>query len=328
MSRQPLLIVDDEPQYLTMMRQILSAEYSLVFARSGEDALAATLAHRPRLILLDIQMPDMNGYEVCRQLKVNPETESIPVIFVTVLNDKDNEATGFSCGAVDYISKPFSPAIVLARVRTHLSLVRAIDLENSYRDAINMLGLAGHYSDSNTGDHIWRMAAYAQALAEAFGWDEEDSKLLAMAASMHDTGKIGIPGEVLRKPASLTRDEWEVMKTHTLIGYDILSKSDAPLFRLAADIALHHHENWDGSGYPHGLAGEAIPEAARIVAVADVFDALTMRRPYKQAWPVEMAMTQMHALAGNQLEARLVTLFESILPQILQIKSRHLEPAN
>ena len=328
MNHRPLLIVDDESQNLAMMRQILSPEHALVFARSGEDALAATHKHRPSLILLDIQMPGMNGYEVCRQLKVHPETAPIPVIFVTVLTEEGNEAAGFECGAVDYITKPYSPAIVAARVRTHLSLVRAIDLENSRRDAINMLGEAGHYSDPDTGVHIWRMAAYAQALAQACGWDQEACQLLASAAPMHDTGKIGIPGDILRKAGSLNQDEWEVMKTHTVIGHDILSKSDAPLFRMAAEIALYHHENWDGSGYPHGLRGEQIPEAARIVAVADVFDALTMRRPYKQAWPVDMAVQQMHTLAGSQLEARLVALFESILPQILQIKTHHLEPTD
>ncbi|CTP84019.1 two-component system response regulator protein [Xanthomonas translucens pv. phlei] len=221
---------------------------------------------------------------------------------------------------MDYITKPYSPSILRARVRTHLSLVSAASLASSHRDAIQMLGMAGHYSDSDTGTHIWRMAAYARALAIAAGWSGEDAKLLEQAAPMHDTGKIGIPDAILKKPGPLDADEWTVMKRHPQIGHDILSRSSAPLFRLAAEVALHHHEHWDGSGYPAGLAGERIPESARIVAVADVFDALTTQRPYKDAWPLAKVMELFQQQAGAQFEPRLVGLFTEILPQILQIQ--------
>jgi putative two-component system response regulator len=317
-----ILIVDDEPQNLAAMRQILSDDYSLVFARNGSEALTAAIKHQPALILLDIQMPGMDGYAVCTALKSSPHTEAIPVIFVTSLSEVGNEAAGFAVGAVDYIVKPVYPEIVQARVRAHLSLVRVSRLENSYRDAISMLGAAGHYNDSDTGLHIWRMASYAKALAKSLGWDRDQCRLLEMAAAMHDTGKIGIPNAILRKPGKLTAQEWDVMKTHSQIGHDILSRSDAPLFRMAAEIALYHHERWDGSGYPTGLVGLAIPETARIVALADVYDAMSMDRPYKKAWPVERVVATILEGSGTHFEPRLVNTFMSIVPQFEQIKEQ------
>lgn len=320
--RRPLLIVDDEPANLATLRQILSDEHALVFARSGAEALAAARKHAPALVLLDIRMPDMDGYALCRQLKAEPATRDTPVIFVTTLSEVGAEAAGFAAGGVDYIVKPVSPPIVRARVRTHLSLVRTTALEASYRTAIFMLGEAGHYNDNDTGVHIWRMAAYARLLAEACGWDADSAGMLELAAPMHDTGKIGIPHTILCKPAALSAQEWEVMRTHPRIGHDILVKSEAPVFQLAAEIALHHHERWDGSGYPAALRGEAIPQSARIVAVADVFDALSMRRPYKEPWPLERIMATLHEGAGRHFDPALVPLFASILPQVLQVKER------
>ena len=316
-----LLIVDDEPQNLAVMRQILSQDYRLVFARSGADALAATRKHQPALILLDIQMPQMNGYEVCRALKADPATEAIPVIFVTSMSDVGNEAEGFANGAVDYIVKPVYPAIVLARVRAQLSLVRATRLEQSYRDAISMLGEAAHFNDTDTGVHIWRMAAYAAALARASGWSEDDCQLLELAAPMHDTGKLGVPQSILQKPGPLDLEEWKIMKTHPRVGHDILARSDSPVFRMAAQIALQHHEKWDGSGYPQGLQGSAIAPAARIVAIADVFDALTMKRPYKQAWPMEQVLATIQSGRASHFDPQLTDLFLSILPDIEGIKA-------
>ena len=316
----PILVVDDLPQNLATLQQVLSSQYRLVFARNGAEAIAAAFKHLPSLILLDIEMPDMDGYSVCRSLKADPRTEAIPIIFVTSLSEIGDEAAGFAVGAVDYIIKPFSPAIVLARVRTHLSLVRTTLLEHAYRDAIFMLGEAGHYNDNDTGLHIWRMAAYSAAIAAACGWSAEACHQLELAAPMHDTGKIGIPDAILRKPAKLDPDEWVVMKTHSRIGYEILSTSTAPIFQLAAEIALHHHERFDGSGYPGGLVGEAIPESARIVALADVFDALSMKRPYKEEWPLERIMATIRESTGSHFDPRIVEVFNSILPQILQIK--------
>lgn len=321
MTQGPILIVDDEPTNLVAMRQVLGEHYQLLFARNGTEALAAAVKRYPALILLDIQMPDLDGYAVCRALKADPVTEPIPVIFVTGLADVGNEEAGFAAGAVDYIVKPLSPPIVQARVKTHLSLVHASRLEQSYRDAISMLGVAGHYNDTETGAHIWRMAGYVRALATACGWAPVDCEQLELAAPMHDMGKIGIPGAILRKPGKLTAEEWAVMKNHARIGYDILRKSDAPVFQLAAAIALHHHERWDGSGYPDGLAGEAIPESARIVAVADVFDALTMERPYKAAWPVERAVATLREGSGSHFEPRLIDQFQALLPRLLEIKA-------
>jgi putative two-component system response regulator len=272
-------------------------------------------------VLLDIRMPDLDGYSVCRALKADAQTEFIPVIFVTTQAELGDEAQGFAVGGVDYLVKPVTAAILHARVRAHLSLVHAKQLQQSYQDALGMLARAGHYNDSDTGMHIWRMAAYAECVAEAAGWPQEQAEMLAMAAPMHDTGKIGIPDAILRKPGRLDAEEWRVMRQHSQIGYEILVKSNAPIFKLAAEIAYAHHERWDGRGYPRGLVGEAIPESARIVAIADVFDALTMTRPYKAAWPVDQAVETMREGSGSQFEPRLFEGFAERLPRILEIKA-------
>lgn len=321
MLNGPILIVDDEAANLASLESILSDKYPLVFARNGAEALMAVRKHAPRLILMDIQMPDMDGYTVCHQLKADPRTENIPVIFISSLAETGDENSGFEAGGVDYITKPISPAIVIARVKTHLSLVSASFLEQSYRDAIYMLGEAGHYNDNDTGAHIWRMAAYGRALAESCGWSVEACNQFELAAPMHDTGKIGISDSILKKPGKLDAAEWMVMKTHSKIGYDILTKSKAPVFQMAAEIALHHHERWDGSGYPDGLTGELIADSARIIALSDVFDALTMKRPYKEAWPLTQVMETIQESSGKHFEPRLVDLFVSILPRILEIQA-------
>lgn len=315
-----ILIVDDEPNNLQVLRQILKDRYQLLFAPNGEKALQAVAPHQPDLILLDIMMPGINGYEVCRQLKSNPLTRNIPVIFITAMSDTEDEAKGFDVGAVDFIQKPISGPIVLRRVQTHLSLVHAQELEDSQKAAIFMLGDAGHYNDTDTGLHIWRMSAYACALAKAAGWTDECAELLELAAPMHDTGKIGIPDSILKAPRKLTPDEWRIMQSHTEIGAKILGKSQTPIFKMAAEVARYHHEKWDGNGYPAGLAGTAIPESARIVAIADVFDALTMARPYKTAWSIEDSLAEIQRSSGSHFEPRLVELFERILPEILRIK--------
>ena len=317
----PILIVDDEPANLALLRQILAPDYPLVFARNGTEALAAAIKHRPALILLDIEMPDMNGYTACRRLKANPETESIPVIFVTSLSEIGDEAAGFEAGAVDYIIKPVSAPTVRARVRTHLSLVSAKQLSQSYNDAIYMLGEASEFKDTDTGTHIWRMAAYSSALAAAAGWSKEDCLQLELAAPMHDIGKLAIPDAILHKPAKLDAQEWATMQTHSEVGYKILSKSAAPLLQMAATVARCHHERWDGLGYPQGLAGEAIPEMARIVSIADVFDALSTKRPYKDVSPLERVVQTLKDSAGTHFEPRLLAHFLGILPQILEIKA-------
>jgi putative two-component system response regulator len=267
-------------------------------------------------------MPDMDGLQVARAIKARKASENTPIIFVTSRAGEMDEEAGFAAGAVDYITKPISPSILRARVRSHLSLVRSTALEASYRAAIYMLGEAGHYNDTDTGHHIWRMAAFSRLLALAVGWAPEQANLLELAAPMHDMGKIGVPDGILKKPGPLTAEEWVTMRTHTTIGGDILGKGAGPVFQLATVIAQSHHERWDGSGYPHGLRGDAIPEAARIVAVADVFDALSMKRPYKDPWPVERVISNLREGMDQHLEGRLVRAFIDILPAVLQEKAR------
>ncbi len=315
-----ILIVDDEPVNLHLFRQILKDRYQLLFAGDGEEAIGAATEHKPDLILLDVEMPNFNGFDVCQHLKQDNETRSIPIIFVTARREEQDEAKGFDVGAVDYIHKPISGPIVLRRINTQLSLVAAKELESSQRSAIQMLGEAGHYHDSDTGIHIWRMAAYARTLAEALGWPSSEASILELAAPMHDTGKIGIPDTILRAPRALTAKEWEIMKRHTQIGFEILSKSDSPIFRVAAEVALCHHERWDGTGYPIGLSEDYIPESARIVAIADVFDALTTKRPYKEPWDVERAFGEILGAAGSHFDPAFIKRFMEIRGRILEVK--------
>ncbi len=320
MPQPTILVVDDEPANLALMREILSDSYHLVFATNGMDALAAAQKHQPIMVLLDIQLPDIDGYEVCRRLAQQPQSRDAIVLFVTSLSDRKMEELGFELGAVDYIVKPLAPSIVRARIKAHLSMVRADRLEKSYLEAISMLGEAAHFNDEATGVHIWRMAAYSAAIARHAGNDAAFCKHIEHAASMHDTGKIGIPQAILQKPGPLTAEEWVIMKTHSQLGYNILARGTSETFQMAKTIALCHHEKWDGSGYPHGLAGSAIPLEARIVAIADVFDALTMRRPYKEPWPMEKALQAIRDGSGRHFDPALVALFFEIIPEIEAIR--------
>lgn len=321
-SIKKILIVDDEPNNLQLLRQVLHEHYQLMFATNGPTCLEIAHSKNPDLILLDVMMPGMNGFDTCKALKEDDHTAPIPVIFVTAMSDIDDETTGFDVGAVDYIQKPISPAIVLRRVQTHLSLVRAQELEQSQKAAIYMLGEAGHYNDTDTGQHIWRMAAYARKLAELAGWDDDRAEWLELAAPLHDTGKIGTPDAILKAPRALTSEEWIIMRQHSQIGYDILHMCETNIFQLAAEIALCHHERWDGSGYPRGLSGEAIPESGRIVAIADVFDALTMKRVYKEAWSNEDSLREIENQAGKHFDPRLAKLFKNHFEEFLVLKSR------
>ena len=230
------------------------------------------------------------------------------------------------------LPNPFHRPLFRARVKTHLALAdqqracertverQVAEIRQAQKDAIFMLGQAGHYNDDNTGVHIWRMAAYARALAKAVQWSVIDQLLLQLAAPMHDMGKIGTPDSILKKPGKLTDDEWVIMRQHTTIGHKILSVSKAPVFELAAEVALSHHERWEGGGYPQNLSGDDIPEAARIVAIADVFDALTMRRPYKEPWPISRALEYIGDSKGH-FEPRLANLFLSIEDEVTSIRN-------
>ena len=324
-QRPRLLLVDDEPTNLQVLRHVLQADYRLLFATDGARALQVAREQQPQLILLDIMMPGMDGYAVCRALKADPATAAIPVIFITALNDSQDETAGFDVGAVDYITKPVSPPVVRARVRTHLSLVRMDELRETRLQIVQRLGRAAEYKDNETGLHVIRMSHFSQLLALAAGCSPAWAEDLLNAAPMHDVGKIGIPDAVLRKPGPLDADEWATMRRHPEIGAEIIGEHPSGVLQLAREIALAHHEKWDGSGYPRGLAGEAIPLSARIVAIADVFDALTTRRPYKEPWPVQEAMNHIAAQAGKHFDPALVALFAPLLPQLLEIRARWAE---
>ncbi|WP_277251839.1 HD domain-containing phosphohydrolase [Neptunomonas phycophila] len=315
-----ILIVDDEPTNLKVLKNILQDLYRLSFAKNGEDALMLVKKDRPNLILMDVMMPGMTGFEVCERLKADPETADIPLIFVTALQGEIDEEKGFDVGGVDYISKPVTPAIVKARVKTHLSMVKADKLKKTHIELIQRLGRAAEYKDNETGMHVLRMSRYSRVLAKAAGLSDDDAEDLQQAAPMHDIGKIGIPDSILLKPEKLTHEEYTHMQRHTQIGAEILGDSESGLIQLAYTVAMTHHEKWDGTGYPNGLKGDNIPLAGRIVAVADVFDALTSKRPYKEAWPVEKALNVIKQDSGTHFDPLLVGLLEDNLEEILRIK--------
>jgi putative two-component system response regulator len=324
-EKQSLLLVDDEPTNLRVLRTVLQEHYRLLFAKSGEEALQLVQKEQPDLILLDVMMPGLTGFDVCAQLKANPLTRAIPVIFVTALKDEMDETKGFEVGAVDYITKPISPAVVRARVKTHLSLVQAQELKQTRLQVIQRLGRAAEYKDNETGLHVMRMSHYAQVIALAYGFSEQKAEDLLHAAPMHDIGKIGIADSILLKPGKLTAEEYKEMQKHPLIGAEIIGDCESDLLKMAKAVALYHHEKWDGSGYPFGLSGEQIPIEARIVALSDVFDALTSARPYKQAWSVEETLQHIRAQKGQHFEPLLVDLLEQNLQKILEIKQRWAE---
>jgi putative two-component system response regulator len=322
-----ILAVDDEPSNLQLLRQILQDQYALLFAKDGQRALDLARQERPDLILLDVMMPGMTGYEVCRQLKSAAPTATIPIIFVTALAETADELTGFEAGAVDYIMKPVSPPIVQARVRTHLSLVRMDELRETRLQIVQRLGLAAEYKDNETGLHVIRMSHFARLLGLAAGMNEHQADDLLHAAPLHDVGKIGIPDRILQKAGKLDAEEWRVMQTHVTIGANIIGQHERGVLAMAHRIALSHHEKWDGSGYPSGLAGEAIPLEGRIVAVADVFDALTSVRPYKRAWSVEDALQYLRDNRHKHFDPALVDLFMTLIPAVRDIMQRWAEQA-
>lgn len=339
MHQQTILVVDDEPANIDLLVECLKDEYNVKAATRGERALRiARSGEPPDMILLDIMMPGMDGFEVCQQLKADLSTRHIPIIFITAKIALDDEIRGLELGAVDYITKPISPPIVQARVHAQLALYdqnRILDIKVREQTAqlhetrlaiIRRLGRAAEYKDNETGLHVIRMSHYAAIIGRAIGMDERNIDLLLNAAPMHDVGKIGIPDSILQKPGKLTPEEWEVMRTHAQIGADIIGDaSGSELLEMARVVALTHHEKWDGSGYPNGLAGEQIPQVGRIVAIADVFDALTSVRPYKPAWSVERALELFRDSQGSHFDPDLVPVFFEAMPEILTIRSRYAE---
>ncbi|SET61594.1 HD-GYP domain-containing protein [Thalassotalea agarivorans] len=333
---QTILVVDDNPDNIDVLTGILRPYYKVKAAINGKLALKiASSKAKPDLILLDIMMPEIDGYQVCKELKANPVTRHIPVIFVTAKTEIEDEKQGFELGAVDYITKPVSMPIVLARIKTHLALYdqqRALEdqvkerteqIEHTRAEIIKRLGRAAEYKDNETGMHVIRMSYYSKFLAQKIGCDDSWTELLFNAAPMHDIGKIGIPDAVLLKPGKLNDEEWVIMQKHVQYGADILGTDDSELLSLAREVALYHHEKWNGKGYPHGLSGEDIPLSARIVALADVFDALTSVRPYKEAWPIEKVEALFKEEAGQHFDPALVPEFLACMPQIKEIMSKY-----
>ncbi|MFO1318455.1 MAG: response regulator [Burkholderiales bacterium] len=322
-DRRPrVLLADDEPANLRVLQHVLQTDYRLLFARDGDKALQLATRERPDLILLDVMMPGLSGLEVCQALKAQPDTTSIPVIFVTALQDEHSEAEGFAVGAVDYVVKPVSAPVVRARVRTHLSLVRAEELRQTRLEIVQCLGRAAEYKDNETGRHVMRMSHFARELGRAIGLGDDEADDLLNAAAMHDVGKIGIADAILLKNGPLNEEEWVQMRRHPEMGAAIIGEHSSRLLQMARRVALGHHEKWDGSGYPSGAKGRDIPLEARIVAIADVFDALTSNRPYKKAWPVEDAVAWLQRHAGSQFDPELVERFIGCMPQVLEIRAR------
>ncbi len=335
-TRQTILVADDTPENIDLLSALLRQDYRVKVATSGEKALAiVNSTEPPDLILLDIMMPGMNGYDVCRRIKANPDRRGIPIIFVTAMTSIEDERLGLEVGAVDYITKPISPPIVSARVRTHLALydqtrvledrvrARTAELFASRQQIIRRLGRAAEFRDNETGNHVIRMSYYARLIAQAIGLGPEATELLFNTASMHDIGKIGIPDAVLLKPGPLSKAEWAVMRQHPEIGAEIIGEHDDELLQTARTIALTHHERFDGSGYPRGLIGEDIPLFGRIVAIADVFDALMTARPYKPAMPIDETLQVMGRNTGLHFDPALMEVLPSVLPDMLRINATY-----
>lgn len=343
LSKQTILVVDDVPENIDVLRGILKEKYRIIFALDGEKALSiASGNNQPDLILLDIMMPGMDGYEVCRHLKTNPVTRKIPVIFVTARGEVTDESKGFEVGCVDYITKPVSPPLVKARVKTHLALYdqnrileekvmqRTAQLREAFSniksaslDTIHRLSKAAEYKDEDTGAHILRMSNYAAIVARKMGLDKTTVESILYAAPMHDIGKIGTPDRILLKPGKLDADEWEIMKQHAANGASILEGSNKGFIKLGEVIALTHHEKWDGSGYPKGLKGKKIPLAGRIVAIGDVFDALTSKRPYKEPFSLEKSYGIIRESRGSHFDPDVADAFFAVENEILSIKEKY-----
>jgi putative two-component system response regulator len=340
---QRVLVVDDAPDTARLMQFTLRAQgYEVSLAFSGREALQLASAERPDAILLDVMMPEMDGLEVCRRIRATPELCATPIIMVTAKDQDEDVVAGLDAGADDYVTKPIISPVLAARLRTairawqsHREIARMNEqlcrqariIRYSQEEIIHRLVSATMYRDVETGMHVRRVGLVGEVLAKASGWSAEETENLRMAAPMHDVGKIGVPDAVLRKSGRLSPGEMEVMKTHTVIGGKILAGSDAPLLAMAADIALNHHERWDGSGYPAGLAGHVIPESARIVAIADVYDALVHHRVYRRALSEDEALAIMQQGAGSHFDALLLALFFSHFDEIRRIGDENQEQA-
>ncbi len=343
-NRFNILVVDDILENIQVALNILKEDsYSFSYAVNGVDALLRAQEQKFDLILLDIMMPNINGFEVCKRLKQEQLNQDTPIIFLTAKSDIDSISAGFELGCVDYVTKPFHPAELLARVATHIQLSASkkllkqeniqlaiknkiqrerflSEIEENQRELIYVLMEMMESTSDETGQHIRRVADLCKLLASYVGYlEEEEINTLYHAAPMHDLGKIAIPKAILHKQGKLTEEEFEVMKTHTIKGAEFLQNSKRKLFEAASIIALQHHEKWDGSGYPNGLKGEDIHIFARILALADVFDALTHKRCYKDSWTIPKAVDYIKSMSGTQFDPNLVKLFVQHLDEFIVI---------
>ncbi|VFQ45517.1 HD domain-containing phosphohydrolase [Desulfoluna butyratoxydans] len=341
-ANRRILLVDDTKANIDILVQALREDYKLGVALGGEKAIEYAHANPLDLILLDILMPGMDGFEVCSRLKESPATRDIPIIFITAMDDPAHKRKGLSIGAVDYITKPFDISEVRARVKTHLTLKvtqeslknknlileekvrqRTRELKETQVEIVNRLSLASKFRDCGTGQNVLRISKLAEMLGSRAGLSEEETERLALSSTLHDAGKIGIPDEILMKKGKLTDTEWEQMKGHTTIGARLLAGSNSPLMQDARTIALTHHERWDGTGYNQGIKGEEIPLIGRIVAICDVFDALISERPHKAPWPVEKAFREIQACSGSHFDPRLVELFMEMREAVVDLIAKN-----
>lgn len=342
-----VLIVDDQLLNVKLLEKILQqAGYENIFSTTdSRQAVPMFVQHHIDILLLDIRMPNMDGFEVMSLLNETVLDDYLPILVLTAELTSEVRAKALESGAKDFLTKPFDQLEVLQRINNILEVrllhsqvrkqnetleaevkKRTIELENSRYEVIERLGQAAEFKDNETGKHVLRMSKYSRFLAQAKGLSNEEVELIFLAAPMHDIGKIGIPDAVLLKPGKLDPEEWEVMQSHVAIGAELLAGSDdIPLMKMAKNIALTHHEKWDGSGYPNGLSGEDIPIEGRICALCDVFDALTSERPYKKAWSIDKTMAFIQEQSGQHFDPSLVVLFESILDDVLSFRTAHLD---
>ena len=345
-KKQTILVVDDVAANIDILVVLLQDDYVVKAAIHGEKALQIARSETPPdLILLDIMMPDLDGYEVCRRLKADERTENIPIMFISALGEDENEEKGIRLGALDYIAKPFSPAVVKARVRNQLQLKyhqdhledmvrkRTEELELTQEATIESMAVLAEYRDPETGGHIRRTQNYVKALARclsasprySLALNDEAISLLYKSAPLHDIGKVGIPDNILLKPGKLTSEEFEIMKEHAAYGHDVIRATEKKLGRemtflhYAAEIALSHHEKWDGSGYPLGLSGEDIPLSGRLMALADVYDALISKRVYKPPFPHGKAVAIITEGRGSHFDPEVTDCFFELAEEFRRI---------
>ncbi len=336
-----IMIVDDQSSNLLFLEKMLSLDgYALVHSLSdSRKAVEMYKELRPDLLLLDLRMPYVDGFEIMKQLGEVEYEDYLPIIVLTAQVDRETRLRALEAGAKDFLSKPLDQAEVLNRIRNLLEIrllhkqlrgqnevlerkvqKRTKELHDTQLEVIQRLSLAAEYRDDDTGVHISRMSQYTSLLAQGVGMSPRECELILHATPMHDVGKIGIPDNILLKSGPLNAEEWEIMKTHTTIGARLMENGRSELIMLAEMIALTHHERWNGKGYPSGLEGEEIPLVGRLCSIADVFDALTSKRPYKEAWPVEASVQEIQRMSGAHFEPRLVELFMDLLPEIVKIK--------